>query len=106
MGKKKELHNIYTWAMEQWLMCLSHHCKPAQPYSIFHVGQHLQLLIITAWQVINLEFGKETNSQKRAPVVWREGAVTGDAFNWAIVTQHNTTQHKYSEWVRVLLYTV
>jgi len=26
--------------MGQWLMCLSHHCKQVQPYSIFHVARY------------------------------------------------------------------
>lgn len=38
--EKKGGGNICTSAMEQWLMCLSHHCKPTPPYSIFHVGHH------------------------------------------------------------------
>jgi len=66
--------------------------------------------LITACQVTNLEFGKETKfSQKRATVVWREGAVTEQALSTEPLLHDTAQVQRVSESVVyciVVLYSI
>ena len=70
-------------------------------FSLCHRSKHN---ILSKGVMMKLELEKETESEKRGPVVWNEGAVArvehaGEAFNWAIVAKTTQVQ-SVSETVR------